>query len=209
MLLLALLMLFMGGRIIAPAVAGQFHKQGMDLEARVQPRIEGALIIAMGAAILLAPLPGAGLATAVALGAAGVLAAVRLLRWRLWELAGRPDLLCLGAGYGWLAIGLLLLAVAAAADSYRVAALHVITVGALGSLSIGIMARVRLQRNKADPAKSTEIVICTVLIGIAAATRLAAGLGIGDSAMLLWLAALSWALAFLLLARLLYSLRAG
>lgn len=208
-LLLALLMLFMGGRVIAPAVAGQFHKQGIELEARVQPGIEGALIIAMGAAILLAPLPAAGLATAAALAAAGVLAAVRLLRWRLWELAGRSDLLCLGAGYGWLAIGLLLLAAAVASGSYRVAALHVITVGALGSLSIGIMARVRLQRVKADPAKSTEIVACTALVGIAAATRVAAGLGVGDSSTLLWLAALSWSLAFLLLARLLYNLRAG
>ena len=50
-LLLALLMLFMGGRIIAPTVAGQFYRQGGKLDARVQPRIEGGQIIAMAVAI--------------------------------------------------------------------------------------------------------------------------------------------------------------
>src|SRR5450759_1841417 len=50
-LLFALLLLFMGGRIIAPTVAGQFYRQGGKLDARVQPRIEGGLIIAMAVAI--------------------------------------------------------------------------------------------------------------------------------------------------------------
>ena len=41
--LFALLLLFMGGRLIAPSVAGQLHRQGIDLDARVQPRIEARL----------------------------------------------------------------------------------------------------------------------------------------------------------------------
>ncbi|MGC1816536.1 MAG: NnrS family protein, partial [Casimicrobiaceae bacterium] len=43
-LLLAALMLFMGGRIIAPAAAGQHYRQGGTLAARVQPKIEAALL---------------------------------------------------------------------------------------------------------------------------------------------------------------------
>ena len=50
-LLFALLMLFMGGRIIAPAVAGQFYRQGAKLDARVQPRVEAGLIVAMAIAV--------------------------------------------------------------------------------------------------------------------------------------------------------------
>jgi uncharacterized protein involved in response to NO len=101
LLLFALLLLFMGGRIIAPAVAGQFYRQGEKLDARVQPRTEAGLIVAMARAIAAAALPPtaatdslAGAATA----AAGLLAAVRLMRWRLWALHGRPDLICLAAG---------------------------------------------------------------------------------------------------------------
>jgi uncharacterized protein involved in response to NO len=49
-LLFALLMIFMGGRLIAPTVAGQFYRQGGKLDARVQPRIEGGLLAAMAVA---------------------------------------------------------------------------------------------------------------------------------------------------------------
>jgi uncharacterized protein involved in response to NO len=204
-LLISLLMLFMGGRIIAPAVAGHFHQLGQELDARVQPRIEGGLIIAMAAAILLYPLPLGPLPASLALAAAGLLTAVRLARWRLWHCGARPDLLCLGAGYAWLALGLLLLAVAIHSELYRPVALHVITIGALGSLSLGVMARTRLQRAKADPAKSPLIVAGTILIGLAALARGVAGLGLLDTLTLLWLAALAWSLAFLLLLRLLFN----
>lgn len=204
-LLISLLMLFMGGRIIAPAVAGHFHQLGQELDARVQPRIEGGLIIVMAAAILLYPLPLGRIPASIALTAAGMLAAVRLARWRLWQCSARPDLLCLGTGYAWLALGLLLLAAAIHSELYRPVALHVITIGALGSLSLGVMARTRLQRAKADPAKSPLIIAGTVLIGLAVLARGVAGLGLLDTLTLLWLAALAWSLAFLLLLRLLFN----
>lgn len=207
-LLIALLMLFMGGRIIAPAVAGHFHKQGQNLDARVQPRIEGGLLIAMLLAILLYPWPQGRLVASLTLAIAGVLALVRLARWRLWQCTSRPDLLCLGAGYAWLALGLILLAVAVHALAYRAAALHIITIGALGSLSLGVMARTRLQRAKANPAEEPSIIISTALIGAAALARALAGVGAFDYSSLLWLAALAWSLAFLLLARLLFSIAA-
>lgn len=207
-LLIALLMLFMGGRIIAPAVAGFFYKRGKDLDARVQPRIEGGLIISMLLAIALYPWPQGRLLACAALVVAGVLALIRLIRWRLWQCGGRPDLLCLGAGYAWLAIGLILLAATLYAEAYRMAALHIITIGALGSLTLGVMARTRLQRAKENPAESPIIVISTVLLGLATAVRALAGVGAFDYAALLWLSALAWSLAFLLLARLLFSVPA-
>ena len=129
-LLFALLMLFMGGRLIAPTVAGQFYRQGGKLDARVQPRIEGGLIVTMVVAVaasLCASWPPSAMLAAAATMIAGVLSAVRLLRWRLWVLRGRPDLLCLAAGYAWLAIGLVLYGAALAAGRYQTAALHIIT----------------------------------------------------------------------------------
>lgn len=139
-LLLALLMLFMGGRVIAPAVAGQLERQGVRLGPRVQPRIEGALIAIMALAVL------ASLASTlhIFLGGlcvlAGVLAAVRLWRWRLWALRGRADLVCLASGYGWLALGLVLYGLAALSGKHATVALHFITVGALGTLTFNVMA---------------------------------------------------------------------
>ena len=202
-LLLSLLMLFMGGRVLAPGITTYLERQGLEPAARLQPELEGALIIAMGLAIVCYPIASLRPLAALALAAAGLLAAVRLLRWQVWRCRRRPDLLGLAAGYAWLAAGLLAIALATATGGFRTVALHLITVGALGSLSIGIMSRVHLQRSKQDPARRPSIAVATVLVGIAALARAASGLGAPEPLALLWLAATAWSLAYLLLARLL------
>jgi uncharacterized protein involved in response to NO len=173
-LLFAALMLFMGGRLIAPAVAGQLQRQGLTLGPRVQPRLEGALIVTMALSLAWTPLCAA----------AGVLAALRMLRWRLWALRGRPDLLCLAGGYAWLAIGLV-----GFGWFQTTAALHLITVGALGTLTFNVMALSWLLRARRDPARQALIPAGTLLLALAAVFRLAEG----D-----WLAAAAscWTLAF-------------
>ncbi len=197
-LLLALLMLFMGGRMIAPAAAGQLYRQGESLAARVQPRIEGALILVLTLAIVAAVLPRLELVLRTAAAVAGVLALVRLLRWRLWACKHRPDLLCLGAGYAWLAVGLLAIA-CSVAGSARTAALHVITVGALGTLTFNVMANTMLLKARRTPAGEPLLVWGTTLIGIATACRVAAALVSGGALELLTAAAGCWSAAFLTL----------
>ena len=210
-LLFALLMLFMGGRLIAPTVAGQFYRQGGKLDARVQPRIEGGLLAAMAVAVaasVFAGEPPFVMLAAAATAVAGALAAVRLLRWRLWELRGRPDLFCLAAGYGWLALGLLLYGAALAADRYQTAALHVITVGALGTLTLNVMVMTWTLKARQDPARARAPVWATLLIAAAALARALASLGVHDPLVLLQIAALCWSGAFALLLILLVRVRA-
>ena len=202
LLLFALLLLFMGGRIIAPAVAGQFYRQGEKLDARVQPRTEAGLIVTMALAVAGSAFPPtavtaslAGAATA----AAGLLAAVRLARWRLWALRGRPDLLCLAAGYAWLALGLLLYGAALAAGQRQTAALHVITVGGLGTLTLNVMAMTTALKARRDPARARLPIWGTLLVGGATVARALAGVEGAQSQRLLLLAALCWSSAFALL----------
>jgi len=200
-LLFALLMLFMGGRLIAPAVAGQFYRQGGNLEARVQPRIEGALIVCMAAAIAVSVAAGPA---GVALGAAllvtsGVLAAVRVARWRLWALRGRSDLLSLAAGYGWLAVGLALFGASRASGVALFGALHLITAGALGTLTLNVMAMTRMLKARRDPARSRVPGAGTALIALATVARALAASGTQSAEPLLALAALAWSAAFALL----------
>jgi len=95
LLLLAALLFFMGGRIIAPALAGHAQNEGRRLDARVQPQLEGAVLILLALALLLAPLPWLLLQrlAAAMLVAASVLSGIRLLRWQPWHCRTRPDLL--------------------------------------------------------------------------------------------------------------------
>jgi len=209
-LLFALLMLFMGGRLIAPTVAGQFYRQGGKLDARVQPRIEGGLIVAMAiaaAASLFGNSPWFVMLAAAATAVAGALSTVRLVRWRLWALRSRPDLFCLAAGYGWLAIGLVLYGIALAAGRYQTAALHIITVGAIGTLTLNVMAMTWTLKARQDPSRARVRVGATVLVGVAALSRVLAGLAVFDSRALLLIASAAWSGAFGLLLVLLVRLR--
>lgn len=199
-LLFALLMLFMGGRIIAPAVANEFQRLGRPLAARVQPRLEGILLISMAAAVLLALAAPARPLAGSAVVLAGLVAALRLARWRLWHCGGRPDVLCLGLGYAWLALGLLALGGAMVVGAAPTRALHLITVGALGSLTITVMARIQLHQAGLAPARSRLLPTLVALIGLAAVARYLGGWGLP-------LAAAAWSAAYLGLAWLLLGAR--
>lgn len=200
--LLALLMLFMGGRLIAAAVAGQLYRQGDRLAARVQPRIEGALIVSMGIAAVAAPFAPTGWTAQVGAAAmltAAALATVRMARWRLWAVRGRPDLLCLAVGYAWLALGSALYGIALATERHQLAALHVIMVGGLGTLTLNVMAMTHMLKSRNAPSRARIPLYATVLVGTAAVVRAASGYGLGDYRTLLLTASLCWSGAFGLL----------
>lgn len=200
--LLALLMLFMGGRLIAAAVAGQLYRQGDRLAARVQPRLEAALIVSMGIAVAIAPAAHwtwAAEVESMAMLSASALAAVRLMRWRLWALRGRADLLCLAAGYAWLALGIALFGISLATGRYQIAALHVIMVGSLGTLTLNVMAMTHALKARTFSYRARLPVYATLLVGAAATIRATSGYGIGDYRTLLLAASLCWSGAFALL----------
>src|SRR5690606_9212177 len=127
---------------------------------------------------------------AVAMVTAGALAAVRLVRWRLWALRGRPDLLCLAVGYAWLAVGIALFGASLAAGRYQVAALHVITLGSLGTLTLNVMVMTHVLKARRNPSCTRVPVWGTLLIGIATVLRVASGIGVGDYRLLLLMASL-------------------
>lgn len=220
--LFALLLLFMGGRLIAPVVAGQLHRQGIHMVARVQPRIEAALIVTMFVATLAVlfddtprvAIGGWASRTAgVAMVVAGLLAALRIARWGLWRIRGRPDVLCLAAGYAWLAVGLVLLGAAqanVALSRYdETIALHVITIGSLGTLTLNVMAMTWLLRARRNPASTRLPVIATLLLASATVLRVSAGAGALEYATMLLAASLCWSGAFALLVVLLLSVDAN
>lgn len=193
--LFALLMLFMGGRMLAPAVAGEFYRQGMELEARVQPRIEAGLIVTVTAAFVLAPI--AASSSGILLITSGILAGIRLTRWQLWHCLARPDLICLGVGYGWLALGLVLLGwVKLNGGSYFSTAVHALTVGALGTLSANVIVRVTLLHVKQYPSRIPQIVAITGIMTVAAMARIGADFSTHRE-ILLAAAAIAWSASFL------------
>jgi uncharacterized protein involved in response to NO len=129
-----------------------------------------------------------------------------MARWRLWALRGRADLLCLAAGYGWLAAGLLALGVSLMLQRYETAAVHLITVGALGTLTFNVMATSWLLKARRAPGGSPLVVHGTVLVAAATACRV---IGAFHSAAWLLAAAGCWAAAYAVVLVLFWRTRRG
>ena len=188
--LLTLLMLAIGGRVI-PFFTG---RRIPDLKMTQFPALN--IAVSAGAAVLLlldlarvdGPLRGVCMLIVAAL------AFARLLGWRCWRTLREPMLWVLHLGYLWLAIGLALrgLGLIGIWNQPEVETLHGITVGALGTLSLGMMTRVSLGHSGREIRANAALVFVLVLPTVAAVLRLA----IGPSGWT-W-AACVWVLAFLI-----------
>lgn len=193
---LLLLMTFMGGRIIAPAVAGTLEKKGIPLEARVQPLIEGWLLAILPLAMVCILFTATEILAGLLLLAASLLIIVRVARWKLWHCTDRPDLLVLAIGYLWLAAGAAVTGVHLATGHALLPALHLIAVGALGTLSCSVMLRLAWQRARRRFPPAWQVLAIAVLIALASVGRYLAGPLPFSQPGLLWLAAGAWALTF-------------
>lgn len=197
---LLLLMTFIGGRLIAPAVAGTLEKRGIGLEARVQPRIEGALLIMLPLALALTFVPFAAPAAGLLLMLSAVLIGVRAIRWKLWHCRNRPDLLVLALGYLWLAAGAGAIGFNLLQGSNPIPSLHLVTVGALGTLSTSVMLRLAWQRARRTTPPAWQVLGTAIAMAVAALARYGAGITPFAEPGLLWLSALSWSGTYALVA---------
>jgi len=169
----------------------------------VQPRLEGSGLIALLTA-LVCVLPGMTETDRVAAGALGLGALatlLRILRWRPWRCIRRPDLMVLVLGHAWLGCGLILFAWTLATDQALGARIHALTIGALGTLTLAVMARTRLLLLHRDANAAPVVHLGALLVSAAALARMAPLLPEPALTPLPWLlaSALLWSAAFLIL----------
>jgi len=129
--------------------------------------------------------------------AAGIAVALRLSRWRGLHTVSEPLLLILHVGYGWLALGLLLLGLDGLTDMLpATTALHALTVGAVGTMTLAVMTRASLGHTGRPLSAGPVIKAIYGLITAAALLRILSPL-VGDRMDLaLWLAGAAWSCAF-------------
>lgn len=109
----------------------------------------------------------------------------------------RPDLIGLCAGYTWLSIGLGLFGFSIASGWHVTSTLHVITIGALGTLTSGVMSLTHYQRLRRTPPPAALVIWMLATLTIAVLARVVANIPHwGNPILFLWLAALAWTLCF-------------
>ncbi len=129
--------------------------------------------------------------------AAGALLLVRLARWQGWRTWPEPLLLVLHLGYAWLAGGLLLLGFSVLTGWLAPAdAIHGLTIGAIGTMTLAVMTRATLGHTGRALHAGPGTTLVYALVSLAALLRLAAPLAGGRMLLLLALAAAAWSAAF-------------
>jgi uncharacterized protein involved in response to NO len=153
----------------------------------------GATVVALAAWVAF---PGTGAAAALA-AIAAVLNAVRLSRWRGYRSLADPLVLVLHVGYAWVPLGLGLLALAQGTDLLpESAAVHGLTAGAIGTMTLAVMTRATRghtgRRLRADPGTTTIYVLVTT----SAVARIAASVSVEGYDLLILIAGAAWIAAF-------------
>ncbi len=200
-LLVALLLVLMGGRIVRAATAGLLQRRDGRLVAGVDLRGEVLTLLSFSVALAGTLLPLPSPLAGVSLTAAGLITAWRLARWFTPAVGEVAELRALHAGYAWLAAGLLLLGLGGLLPVFRFAdVVHAVTIGGLGTLAFTVMARTAAQRAGLGFRAAASVARWAPLAGLAALARLAVPLSPNAAPALLALSAVLWSWAFLLLA---------
>jgi uncharacterized protein involved in response to NO len=141
-------------------------------------------------------LPGDRISSAAEL-VAGIALAARLMRWRGGATLREPLLWVLHLGYAWLALGLVLLGLSGFVSALPpTAALHALTVGAIGTMTLAVMTRATLGHTGRPLVAGRGTTTIYLLVTLAAVLRLLAPLDDERYLLLLSLAGAAWSGAF-------------
>lgn len=195
-----LLITLLGGRII-PGFTANIQRRAGGLAGVRSPAFVSRAAIVLTVLYGAAELAGEGSALVGGLAlAAAVAHAVRLVGWQPFSTLKHPILWILHLGYFWIVIGLALKGAAAFTDVIPPAsALHALTAGAVGTVTMAVMSRASLGHTGREIVAPGPIVAAYGLITAAALLRVAAPAIAPDAAALAVVAsALLWTAAFAL-----------
>lgn len=195
---LLLLISLVGGRIVPSFTRNWLAQKYPETTLPTPERpFDVAVLVVTGLALAAWVIaPDARMTAWVAL-LAGSAVALRLLRWRGWWTIREPLLFFLHVGYGWLALGLLLLGL----DRFfgmlpRTAALHALTVGAIGTMTLAVMTRASLGHTGRPLTAGPGTRTIYGLVSLAAVLRVLSPLAGARMELALWLSGAAWSGAF-------------
>ena len=199
--LVMVLLALIGGRVTPNFTRNFMVQEGMTERPASFSRFDGVSLVLVGVAAVAWTVQPQAMATGWMLVAAGLANLVRLSRWRGWVIWREPLVLILHLGYGWLVMSLLVLGGAILELGLQTAdAVHVLTAGAVGAMTLGVMTRASLGHTGRPLHAGPMTVLIYVLVNLGAMLRVfgpATGL---PTNLMLGLAAVGWSSAYILFA---------
>uniref|UniRef100_UPI003BA967DE NnrS family protein n=1 Tax=Stappia sp. TaxID=1870903 RepID=UPI003BA967DE len=197
-----LMIMLVGGRIIPAFTRNWLKMRGAVRLPAEFSRLDGATMLIAAVSLACWIVVPAATATGWLFALTGLAAALRLSRWRGLQTTQEPLLFVLHVAYATIPAGfaLMSLAVFDSALIDPVSAVHVWTAGTVGLMTLAVMTRAsRGHSGRTLVAGPLEVTIYALAI-VGAGCRLAAGFASGHYMAILEMAALAWALAFLVFA---------
>lgn len=184
--------LLVTGRIVpaftrnATGAAGIRNVRALDITAVVAAAVVAALQWQPASPVL-----------PIAAGIAAVAVAARTWHWGLRHTLRDPLLWVLHAGHAWVAVGLGLEAIGPFVPLAPSLALHALTAGSIGMLTLGMMARVALGHTGRPLRVAAPVAVAFAAVLGAALLRVIGPLWAPERTLdFLWLSAFAWAAAF-------------
>ena len=199
--LVMLLLALIGGRVTPNFTRDFLAGQGMTKQPAPFSRFDGLSVVLAGIAAVAWIVQPQAMVAGWLLVAAGFANLGRLLRWYGWLTWREPLVLILHLGYGWLALSLLLLGGAILGVGLPTTdAMHALTTGAVGVMTLAVMTRASLGHT-GRPKHAGPLTVCTyILVNLGAMLRVFGPSIDLSTNLVLGLAAMSWSGAYLLFA---------
>lgn len=191
-----MLIAVVGGRIIPSFTRNWLVKAASKVVPVPFGRYDVIAIAALAPALLLWIALPQGVFTALVAAVAAALQAVRLARWRGWLTIDEPLLLALHLGYAFVPVGLAAVAAAGMGWVADASALHLLTVGAIGGMTLAIMTRASLGHTGRPLKASPWTALSYLALMVSAVIRPFAELLPSQYHLLLTVAGAGWLAAF-------------
>ncbi len=166
------IMTVMGGRVIPMFTNNGVPGAGATRHPVVEKLALGSVLLLFAADLL--QLEPAAVAAIALFG--GIAHGVRLYLWRSWRTLATPLVWILHAAYAWIVTHLALRALAGMGWIAGPFAIHALTVGAIGGLTLGMMIRTSRGHTARPLVADGYELTCFLLIQLAAAVRVFGGL---------------------------------
>jgi len=199
--LVMVLLALIGGRVTPNLTRNFLVEEGMTEQPAAFSHFDGVSVVLVGVAAVAWTVQPQAMATGWTLVAAGLVNLTRLLRWYSWVVWREPLVLILHLGYGWLAISLLVLGgTILGLGMQPVNAVHALTTGAVGVMTLAVMTRASLGHTGRPLHAGPMTVVIYMLVNLGAMLRMFAPNTAVPTNIMLILAAVLWSGAYILFA---------
>lgn len=187
-----------GGRIIPAFTVAALRGRGEDAHQIPQGRMDVLALVSLALMIVVLLLMGThGVVLSVIAFASVVIHTLRLRHYHTRRIVNDPMVWILHVGYGWVIIGLLFMGLAALGILPFSIALHALTAGAIGSMTIGMMCRVALGHTGREKIATKATTLSFILMQGAVILRVFGPVFFPDySTLWMSISALLWASCF-------------